>query len=633
MPGTQVLDDRAREAALEHLRTLGEDADAIAQHVDSTIRPSSSAKLEAVIAELAALTERAPGRAARGLVLGKTLGEGGMGVVRAATQESIGRTVAVKTLRETERTPAAMTRLLLEGRVTGSLEHPNIVPVHDIALDAEGTPYVVLKHIEGTTWSALLRDPRAVTRRFGVTDPFEWHVRTLMQVCNAVHFAHSRGVVHRDLKPDNVMIGAFGETYVLDWGIAVGLREDHGGLPLARNAHQLAGTPVYMAPEMLDRRMGPVSERTDVYLLGAILHQVLAGRPPHQADSLALVFESILSAERPSLPGAPIEALKIRDRAMALSPGDRYATAEELRLDLQEHLDHRASTRLAHSAERSLLRLTSALARGETASSNPTKLYDYLGEVRFGYRAALDAWDGNDDARNGLEVGIGAMIEFELGRGDAAAAARLLAELPSPPKALAERVEAARTAQEADARRVTELRRLGESLDASVGRPFRARLAIALGVVWTSSPLVAYAVTDSGRTLSHRARGLHAAAVLLAAAAVALAARRTVLETLVNRRVIASVLIALGAGIALEVGAASAGVSARDSLVIDSLLYGIVAAMLAIHVDGRLAIGAVAYLASYLLGSVWESQGLLFLAGANLVMSAIALWVYGTDRG
>ena len=103
------------------------------------------------------------------------------------------------------------------------MEHPNIVPLYDVDLDDDGQPLVVFKRIEGETWRVLLDDSEAVRRRFGVVDVLEWHLRTLMQVCTAVHYAHRCGIVHRDLKPDNVMIGDYGEVYVVDWGIAVAL--------------------------------------------------------------------------------------------------------------------------------------------------------------------------------------------------------------------------------------------------------------------------------------------------------------------------------------------------------------------------------------------------------------------------
>ena len=222
-----------------------------------------------------------------GIELRATLGEGGMGIVHAGVQHSLGREVAVKTLRPEVRSEATTLQLLREAWATGALEHPNVVPIYDISLDVEGYPQIVLKKIAGSSWAELMHDAETVRKRFRANHLLDWNLRILMQVCNAIQFAHSRGVLHRDLKPDNVMIGGFGEVYVLDWGIAVSLRDDDDGrLPLARHATEIAGTPCYMAPEMFDQTRAPLSPRTDVYQLGAILFEVVAARPPHDGASL-----------------------------------------------------------------------------------------------------------------------------------------------------------------------------------------------------------------------------------------------------------------------------------------------------------------------------------------------------------
>src|SRR4029079_14794763 len=149
--------------------------------------------------------------------------------------------------------------LLREAWITGAIEHPNVVPVHHVALDDDGSPVVVMKRISGAAWSELIEDADEVFRRFGASDLLEWNVGILMQVLNAVRFAHSRGILHRDLKPANVMIGEFGEVYLVDWGIAVSLRDDGSGrLPLAANATEPAGAPVYNGPgEVGPRRTAP----------------------------------------------------------------------------------------------------------------------------------------------------------------------------------------------------------------------------------------------------------------------------------------------------------------------------------------------------------------------------------------
>jgi len=246
----------------------------IAANPRSTIEPAQRASADAMGRR--ALQELGAARDERGITSGldleQTIGEGGMGIVRLATQRSLGRKVAVKTLRPAARNEVATLRLLREAWVTGTLEHPNIVPVYDLGLDEDGSPIIVLKRIEGVEWGDIMRDANAARARYGAEDLLEYNLRILLQLCNAVSLAHARGVLHRDLKPENVMIGSFGEVYLVDWGIAVSLTADAlGRLPLAVDQNEMAGTPYYMAPEMLGA-LGKLSVRTDVYLLGAILH-------------------------------------------------------------------------------------------------------------------------------------------------------------------------------------------------------------------------------------------------------------------------------------------------------------------------------------------------------------------------
>lgn len=185
------------EAALTQLDL---DVAVVEGHPNGTIRPPSR--------EGAA---RGPAEAARStLELEQTIGEGGMGVVYAASEEALGRTVAVKTLKPDWRKPRGVRKLLQEAWVTGRVEHPNVVPVYRIELDDEGAPMVVLKRIEGDDWASLMHDPRAIAEHYDSTDPLEWNLRVLIAVCNAVRFAHDRGVIHRDIKPENVMIGRYG---------------------------------------------------------------------------------------------------------------------------------------------------------------------------------------------------------------------------------------------------------------------------------------------------------------------------------------------------------------------------------------------------------------------------------------
>jgi serine/threonine-protein kinase len=299
--------------------------------------------------------------------------------------------VAIKTLRQGNRGRPQILKLLREAWVTGALEHPNVLPIYDVDLDDDGCPRIVLKRIEGDPWSALLASEAQAKELCGDQEPFEFHLGVLMQVCRAVSFAHSRGIVHRDLKPDNVMVGRFGEVYLLDWGIAVSLRDDSTGrFPLAKSATELAGTPCYMAPEMLGADLGPITERTDIYLLGAVLHEILTGTPPHDGAHARAVFASVLLS-RPKLDAsvAPELAAIVR-RAMSGDPTERHASAEELRAEIAAYLRHRGAMRLAERAEKKLAEMSELLAGGASTTSRAA-VYKIFGECRFGFREALEA--------------------------------------------------------------------------------------------------------------------------------------------------------------------------------------------------------------------------------------------------
>ena len=295
----------------------------------------------------------------------RTLGEGGMGIVHVAQQRSLGREVAIKTLKPEFAQEELILKVLQEAWVTGRLEHPNVVPVYDIVVDAEGRPQIVLKKIDGQPWDQLMHSETDVRKKFRAGDLLDWNLQIVIEICQAVRFAHARGFVHRDLKPENVMVGEFGEVYVLDWGIAVAVEDDGSGrFPLARDAVHMAGTPCYMAPEQLGGEQSLITERTDVYLIGAMLYEVLTGRAPHQGETLREILGSVLR----SPPGVPDhvsgELARIVQRAMDADPDARFETVEQLRLAVEGYLQHRGSRRIAKKADERARLLADALGMG-----------------------------------------------------------------------------------------------------------------------------------------------------------------------------------------------------------------------------------------------------------------------------
>ena len=300
---------------------------------------------------------------------------GGMGAVLKAQDNNLARTVALKVmLNSAEATDQAVYSFVAEAQITGQLEHPNIVPLHDIGVAADGTIYYTMKLIEGRTLRDILKDIRDgnpdTIQRF----PLSRLLTVFQKVCDGIAYAHSRRVVHRDLKPDNVMVGEFGEVLVLDWGLAKVLpepgqadTEETGGefsgpLPggggadaMATMAGQVKGTPNYMAPEQAEGRVSDIDTRSDIYALGGILYCILTTQPPITGSSLDEILTKVtegsitppsvyndLPVENPAGKVAPHcpdgvipSALSaVAMKCMTRDPLERYQTVEELQADI-----------------------------------------------------------------------------------------------------------------------------------------------------------------------------------------------------------------------------------------------------------------------------------------------------------
>jgi serine/threonine-protein kinase len=599
--------------------TLAEDVTAtIKSEPGKTILPAglstSGARAMRVLAQLAG---RSPGASVQ-LVHGDVLGEGGMGIVRNAEQVSLGRTVAVKSLKRKD--PHAALDLLREAWVTGAIEHPNVVPVHFVDLDADGMPIVVLKRVEGASWSALCNDAAEVARRFGATDLLAWNLGVLTSVLNAIRYAHHRGVIHRDLKPSNVMIGDFGEVYLLDWGIAVALRDDGTGrFPLASGATELAGTPSYMAPEMLGRDGSPpLSERTDVYLAGAVLFELITGNVPHQGNDVITVIASIVGAQ-PEMPAnVPAELARICQRAMAPDPNDRYASAEELRLALQAYLEHRDSTELVARAASRLDELRAMLA----ADQKPTRddVYRVFGACRFGFHEALARWHENADAKVALDTAIALVAEYELTTGNPKAALALLADIHAP--ALLARAHADEAAA---ATQLAALEDLRHQNDSKIGRRTRTMFAVILGTSFTALPL---GNAFHPWLLSPADHAYWSIVALAVFAGLAYWARQSMMATLFNRRLVAAIFLLFVAQVVVGFSCDFAGLTVETTALFYSGMWMILSGMLAIQYDWRLGGATVVYAAMLLVGGRWPSTVYYLMALGNLAFAVAAVIVW-----
>lgn len=442
------------------------------------IPPSGTLEGPPSASELPQLRVDEMGRKDADLSVVRLLGQGGMGKVVLATQRSLRRRVALKTT-HLQNTDA----LLHEGAITGMLEHPNIPPIHALSRDDDGRAVLVMKNIEGVTWTSVLRDRqhplRAESPLFASRDELAANLEILCQLTNALELAHEKGVIHRDIKPDNVMLGRYGEVYLIDWGIAF-----HEAWATTDARAAVVGTPVYMAPEML---RGSPDPRSDVYLLGATLHEVLTGNPPHIAASVQLALAHAMESPPPRYDeSVPAELASICARAMARDPAERFESVRALRAALRAFLGHRASISLCAEADERASTLRSTLAEGHP---DPHVLATLEHECRFAFRQALREWPENRAARDGLSEVCRALARHEIARGNPERARVLLAELSAPDVALLEAVEALERAQkeraDAEAHRIA----LEREMDLRNAHKERMRLTL-VGVAGVVSLMV-----------------------------------------------------------------------------------------------------------------------------------------------
>ncbi len=287
----------------------------------------------------------------------KTIGRGGMKMVLQVYDNDTLRDVAMALLPDVSiRSKRELEQFLKEARITASLEHPNIVPVHDIGVDSAGSPFFTMKLLSGETLASVLK-------KLSVGDPetlkaysFEGLMRIYLRICNGIAFAHSKGVIHLDLKPENIQIGEFGEVLIMDWGLARKIRPQ----PLSKTSspqatqrmkslspmdEEVKGTPGYMAPEQIEGKNRNCSYYTDIYALGGILYAMVTFHDPVKHGDIRQMLRDTLAGniERPSrrvngreIPYG-IEAVILK--AMSLDPKDRYYSVRELSDEVVSFID------------------------------------------------------------------------------------------------------------------------------------------------------------------------------------------------------------------------------------------------------------------------------------------------------
>lgn len=567
------------------------------------------------------------GSVSHGFTVGDVLGSGGTAVVRAALQHTLDRPVAMKQLHAAIENHNSRELLLREARVTGLLEHPNIVPIHDLLIDESGHPRIVMQRIAGHTWTEMMEDDALVAGVAGDdVDPLEWHLRVLAQVCNAIHFAHSRGIVHRDLKPDNVMIGRFGEVYVMDWGLAVTTRQDGPrGVPGVDQRGRFAGTPAYMAPEMLGDAL--LSERTDVFLLGALLYAIVTKRAPYDGPVDDAMFAQIREALPPlDAPGdspVPPELVALIRRSMARLASDRPATADELRLSVERYLRHRGAEPLIAASLAQLHRLEHQL----TGTPDRLALYTLQAQCLFGFEEALRIDPSRTDARRGRHDAALAMARYEVDRGDPDAAVVMLSAMDPAPQDLVDRIADLRAAHDAEQQRLVKLQL---DRDLNVGRRLRLSVFGAFAVLWTLLPL-------AGPTVERELFGGPSYTLQLGLDTFFLASfglttlllRRALLTTDFNRWLAGAVSLVLGAQVMLDLGTQAMGIPPLAGHSLHLFLWFVGASFAAMVIERTLAIAAVGYLLAWGASIAWPGALYPLITLSSALILALTVWAWG----
>jgi WD40 repeat protein/serine/threonine protein kinase len=366
----------------------------------------------------------------------KKLGEGGMGVVYAGRQASIDRTVAIKMLKpHMAADQGQRNKFLAEAVITGDLDHPNIVPIYDLGANAEGALFYAMKCVKGTPWDDCI----------GKKSLSE-NIEILLKACDAVAFGHSRGIIHRDLKPENTMLGGFGEVLVMDWGLALPFGKFEKSRSITPSA-SMGGTPAYMAPEMATGpfdRMGPAS---DIYLLGAILYEIVTGHPPHRGkDVMKCLFAAAKNQIVPT--DKKGELVEIALKAMATNIEDRYATVQDFQAAIRGYLDHSESISM------------SVRATDDLQAAQNTDRYEDYSRAAFGFEEAYALWDGNKRALEGVMLAKLAYATSALKKGDFDLGNSLLDRDIPEHADLAAQIDEAKREREARHHRAQQLKRV-----------------------------------------------------------------------------------------------------------------------------------------------------------------------------
>ncbi len=371
------------------------------------------------------------------------IGEGGMGVVYAARQSSIARTVALKMLKSQEADATQRDKFISEAVVTGELDHPNIVPIYDLGTNDEGALFYSMKRVKGTPWNKVVKEKT-----------LDENLHVLLRVADAVAFAHVNGVIHRDLKPENVMLGDFGEVLVMDWGLARVTSEFPNAASVTQS-EAMGGTPAYMAPEMATGPLEKITPASDVYLLGAILYEIVTGKPPHTGKTvMACLFSAAKNQIAPT--DKTGELIDIALKAMSTAPEKRHASVQDFQAAVRDYQAHAESLRLLRHA-------------GESLNEGAKKQdYDLYARALYALEESLGLWSGNVRAQRLLESARVDYARLALTKGDFDLGASMLDPANETHREVLGQLDAGRRERESRQRRIKLLKGAVAALVAAV---------------------------------------------------------------------------------------------------------------------------------------------------------------------
>ncbi len=341
----------------------GRGSPGVAQSLAARQRPRSVSVLPKIHAAAGGAIELLHEPAERYRAMG-VLGTGGMGVVERAEDIDIGRPVAIKRLLPEASHALGVARFVSEIRIVGSLDHPNVVPIHDVGVDDDGRYFFVMKYVEGHTLADIID-------RLAAGDPaalnfwtFERRIELMIAVLQALGYAHERGIIHRDIKPENIMVGTHGEVRLMDWGIARRIGElEPGEVPRGEGdsdgAPGLIGTPAYMSPEQAACR--ELDARSDLYSLAVTLHEFIALRHylAHRSESLYGLIDAVQNEHVDVVHEhamMPPELRHVCERGLMKDPALRFQSAEAMIDDLRAYIEGRSAVRCSFTLTKRMLR-------------------------------------------------------------------------------------------------------------------------------------------------------------------------------------------------------------------------------------------------------------------------------------